>query len=245
MPLPVRPQVTFTGPCYLIYANQSRFSWASLQLYNDGVVSKVTLNPHTFTRVEGTCFNVTITPEAGEPQDFPAQSMLSVGPNAWGILQPVDGGVIGYGLAMIENGQDVNVMFLNTKPPQPGAVGSTVDPSAATTFTVSISNGTVNNGLSDESLLSVTYQLIGDRALTTPPVPTGNATGGVLSAQILSFQLRSTASAISWYPTENVEMQQGMSLVVIGDSSAPSLAIMVEVGPVKIVNLAQHTVPGS
>jgi hypothetical protein len=243
MPLPIRPQVSFNGPCYLIYADQSRFSSASLKLYNEGVISTVTLNPHTFTRVEGTCFNVTITPEAGSAEDFPAESMLSVGPNAWGILQPIDGGVIGYGLAMIDNGQDVNVMFKNPQPLPPGVVGST--PPAATTFSIFIRDGSVNNGLSDESLLSVTYQLIGGPTHTTPPVPTGKETGDLLSAELLSFQLRSIASPVSWYPTENVEMQQGMSLVVFGDYSAPSLAIMVEVGPVKIVKLALHTVPGS
>jgi len=88
-------------------------------------------------------------------------------------------------------------------------------------------------------LLSVTYQLLGGRALTTPPVPPGEATGA-LSAEILSFQIRSTANTVTWLPVKNVVMEPGMSMVVIGDYSAPSLAIMIPVGPVQIVGLTKN-----
>jgi hypothetical protein len=239
MPLPIQFQVFFRDPCYMIYGDTSGLSKASLALYNGDEVTVVVLNNHTFTRVEGTCFKVTITPEAGTPKEFPVDSMLEVGPNAWGILQPIDGGVIGYGLQMTQNGTDMNAMFIQPQPLPPGTVGPSLLPPFPT-HTVLIRNGSVNNGLSDESLLSVTYQLLGGRALTTTPVPTGEETGPLLSAEILSFQFRSTASPVSWLPLENVVMEQGMSLVVIGDSSAPSLAIMIPVGPVKIVELTKN-----
>ena len=236
MPLPVET-ITFQGPCYLIYSLNPILSHASLKLNsltNDGSVTTVFLNSETFTRVEGVAFSVTIVPEAGQPRDFPVDGYYNVGPNAWGILQPVDGG-ISYALQMTQNGKDIAATFKNPTPTPSGAAPTTLPP----TPSVLIRDGSVNNGVSDESLLNVTYQLIGGPTHNTPPVPTGQETATNFSARIIQFQLRLTANAVSWYPVENVVMDKGMSLVVVGDYSAPSLAIMVPTGPVKMVALTK------
>ena len=111
MPLPIRIQVSFNDPCYLIYADTTGHTTATLALYDLDQITVVTLNSQTFTRVKGTIFEVSITPEGGVPKDYPPDAMASFGPNAWGILQPIDGGFIGYELSMTEDGKDMGVMF--------------------------------------------------------------------------------------------------------------------------------------
>jgi len=229
----------FTDPCYLIYAVDSRFSRASITFNNGGVFTTVTLNSDTFTRVSGTCFSVTISREAGEPKDYPVNSILEVGPNAWGILQPIDGGLLGIGLALEQNGQDINATFINPTPLQPGTLGATLTDPFPTQI-VSIRNGGVNNGVSDMSLVSALYILLGGRVLATPPVPAGQQSGPLLTANIDGFDLSLTGSpTVRWSPVENVVMEPGMSLVVTGTYAQPALAIMVPVGPVKIVALTK------
>lgn len=229
MPLPIRIQVSFDDPCYLIYGDTTGHTTASLALYDLDEITIVTLNSHTFTRVKGTIFKVSITPEGGVPKDYPPDAMAAFGPNAWGILQPIDGGFIGYELSMTEDGKDMNVLFSN---PTSGAGGVIQGP------TISIKNGSVNNGVSDASLMDVSYQLIGGDVHTTPPVPSGEETGPLLTAQLLSFNLSLAGNpTVSWYPVEGFVMDQDMALVVTGTYSAPALAIMIPVGQVKIVNL--------
>lgn len=234
----------FTGPCYLMYGASTRFTHVTLtmnHLNNDGGTTTYTLQSETFTAVEGVCFGVTITPEAGTPKFYPVKSILEVGPNAWGVLQPLDGGGIGIGLAITQNGQDFNATFA---PPQATLPPRQLDPAAPTTFPsapkIQIVNGTVNNGLSDESLVSVSYQLLGGRAITTPPAPPGQQTGPVLSATLLSFQLQLTGSPVAqWYAVEDLQMEPMMSLVVIGNYATPSLTYSVPIGPWKTLGLTK------
>ena len=237
---PLIDQVVFDGPCYLIYAIQTRFSQAKVTLFNNGVASTVEISPHAFTRVTGTCRQVSIAPEAGQFKDYPANSRVTVGPNAWGILQPNDGGQHGVELAMTQNGKDINATFINPDPQKfhgPGPVIVPTNGPIPLFPVVTISNGSVNNGLTDECLLNVTYRSADVPPQMTPPVPIGQQTGPLLTAEIIDFQIRSTDSPVTWFPVGRVTMEPGMSLVVIGDSSAPSLAIMVPVGPVEIMAL--------
>lgn len=236
MPLPIQIQVSFNDPCYLIYADTTGHTTASLALYDLDEITLVTLNSQTFTRVKGTIFKVSITPRGGVPKDYPPDAMASFGPNAWGILQPIDGGFIGYDLSMTEDGKDVGVMFGN---PTSGASGIIRGP------TISIKNGGVYNGVSDDSLVDVSYQLLGGDIHTTPLVPPGEETGPLLTGQLVSFSLSlaGNPTASTWYPAEGFVMAQDMALVVTGTYSTPALAIMVPVGPVKIVVLT-HVHPG-
>ena len=250
MPLPV-DSCAFND-CYLIFGASPLYGVASLELNdlnNDGNTTRVILNHETFTPVSGVTFGVTVTSEDGSSKYYPIDTIFSAGPNAWGILQPIDGGLLGISLAMTTaSGQDIEAMFINPQPLPPGIVGSTATTTAGgiipSSPTVFIKQGSVNNGVSDTSLLSVTYQLLGGRAIETTPVPTGKETGPILTAELINFQLRSspTAAPVTWFASQDVVMQPEMSLVVIGDYTALQLAIMVPVGPVKFVTLNKiHT----
>jgi len=236
MPLPIQPQFTFLSPCYLVYGDESDDqSTATIEFHElppSNAINVVTLKKRHFTRVEGTTFGLTITPNGGAAITYRAGSMLEVGPNAWGIIQPGQGG-FGYELAMTDQGKDVNAAFNS---PNPIIIGPN---------SILINGGSVNNGLSDDSLLEVTYRVLdGTPQTTAPPVPAGKDTGSLLTGEILNFTLSSAGNpTANRWPVEEVFMSPGMSCVVIGTYAAASLAVMMDHMPVKIVTLT-NIIPG-
>ena len=107
-----------------------------------------------------------------------------------------------------------------------------------------INGGSVNNGLSDDSLLEVTYRVLdGTPQTTEPPVPAGQDTGSLLTGELLRFTLSSAGNFATRWPAEEVFMSPGMSCVVIGTYAAASLAVMMDHQPVKIVALT-NVIPG-
>jgi hypothetical protein len=235
MPLPIQPQFTFLSPCYLVYGDESNDQSTATIAFHlpppSDAINVVTLKKRHFTRVEGTTFGLTITPNGGAPITYHAGSMLEVGPNAWGIIQPGKGG-FGYELAMTDQGKDVNAAFNS---PNPILIGPN---------SVLINDGSVNNGLSDDTLLEVTYKVLdGTPQTTAPPVPTGKDTGSLLTGEILSVTLSSAGKFATRWPAAEVFMSPGMSCVVIGTYAAASLAIMMDHQPVQIVALT-NIIPG-
>lgn len=227
----------FNGPCYLTYGANTLFTNVTIKmnhLNNDGGTTIYTINSEKFTEVEGVCFGVTVQPHFGKPIYCPVKSILQVGPNAWGILQPLDGGLGGIKLALTENGKDIEAKFAAPDPSPPGQVASQVP----STHTVQIQEGSINNGMSDESFVGATYQLPDGSVIKTPVVPPGKQMGPAVSASLTSFQIvMPTALVVDWYPNEDVEMDPLMSVVVIGESSKPSLAYSLPLSPWKYVEL--------
>jgi len=240
MSLPPQFEVIFNGPCYVVYGDETGGSKATLNIRIGLETIGVNRNPHTFTRVDGICSEVIIARDGAPPKTYHADSMLTVGPNAWGILQPIDGGFIGEALEMTEKGKGMHTMFVQQKPAIQGTTGSTLDLQPEPT--VMIRGGSANNGVSDNSFLDVTYKGTAGQPVTTPPVATGKETGPLLTGEIVSFNLSGPESqkpTVSWWPAENVSMQPGMSLVVWGTYDAPSLVIMLEIGGPQIVRLTK------
>jgi hypothetical protein len=238
MPLPI-DSLTFDGPCYLTYGPNSKYSTASFELSYDGTTKTVTLDSETFKEVEGICLGVTIQPEGGKPVFYPVQGITQVGPNAWGILQItiIPGGGFGFvkvDLALETDGTDAFVNFIT--PPVTSDVASTLPPYPQ----ITIIDGSVNNGVSDNSEVSMFYLV---SAIPMPPVwsvpvPPGKEIGGVFAGLIFAFKLKTDKDpALTWYPAEAVLMLPSMSVVVIGDYNKPKLAIMEPAGKVQIVDL--------
>lgn len=226
----------FIGPCYLTYGANTLFTSVTIKmnhLNNDGGATTYTINSEKFTEVEGVCFGVTVQPHFGKPIYCPVKSVLQVGPNAWGILQPLEGGEDGIKLALTENGKDIEAMFAAPDPSPLGPVATQVP----STHTVQIQEGSINNGMSDESLVGVTYQLPDGSVIKTPPAPPGGQIGPTVSASLISFQISTIALPVDWYPREDVKMDPLMSVVVIGDYGKPRLAYSLPLSPWNYVEL--------
>src|SRR5271170_7152371 len=210
MPLPI-DSLTFNGPCYLTYGRNSRYSTASFtmnNLNNDGTTKTYKLNSETFTEVEGVCFGVTITypPEGGKSTFYPVKGIARFGPNAWGILQinliPGIGiGTVIIDLAMTQDGQNASVDFINPIQQSAGDATSTL----SSTNEIAICDGSVNNGVSDASIVGMTYiiDVIPMPPIRSPLVPTGKEIGPVFAGIIFSFQVQirfDESPAQVWYP---------------------------------------------
>jgi hypothetical protein len=202
------------------------------------VIIEEAVTENTFVPVKGKLQKIKISREAGSDTVLYPSTSATVGPKSWGILQIIDGGVIGWALAMtLQDGSTVDIQF--PYPDPSGLPGSSIGgPDVPIRPVVRIHNGAVYNGLSDEALLSANYVLVGGPQHSTPPAKPGKETGVLLNASIISFTIRLDTGGVNWFPESTIDVPEGLPIVVIGDHSAPSLAVMMEVGPAHIVKLS-------
>jgi len=239
--------VTYTAPFYVAYAAPAKaHSDASLSIKDSGgIQTALALEYQKFNPVEGagtyTITGVVIshTPTgktAVTYTTYQPNSNITIGPNAWGILQFLDTGHIGLSITS-SAGEDKRVTF----------IPSTDTVSIPSQYKVLMKSGSVWNGVSD-ARLDITYLPEGAAATTTPTTTaqnpnTGNTVGPPFSGSITSFNLQKgdKSTIVKWAPVETVWLKSSMSLVVIGTYAAPSLAIMLEVGGPQTVKLAKIT----
>ena len=241
---PLTNTIVFNGPCYIITAGVAGASLVLQPVPSSPIVDPieilVPLSPTHFTKIEGgETFAVTIGNKS-----FPASASQTFGPDSWGILQPVDGGVIGYELAMASpSGGPLGVLFKNPTRLPPGWVGSndplpTRSPATKAPPAVTIVNRGIWSGVSDSSALEVAYkyeavswttELASSGQQSIPPVG-GEGPDHLLTATLSTFIFKTTPETSTyWGVSEPVHMEPNMSLVVIGSFSAASLAIMVPI----------------
>jgi len=255
--------VSFIPPCYIIYGDETGTSTATGNFFVPGppgepftAIFPFTLNQHTFISAEGNLSAIKITRDGQPPVEITPLKNLTVGPNAWVILQPppVEGGS-GSSLAIMHDGKYEEVLFDGDIPPPPPVHPFGPGPAIAPLPVpkVIIRNGAVYNGLDPQNpkseiplvqgLVSVTYYgFFGSGPNETSPAARGTETGGLLSARIVSFniQLNDTETR-TWIPdTDGEAATKGLPLIVFGDVFAPSVAIMNEHGSATIVKLKPH-----
>jgi hypothetical protein len=249
--------VNFIPPCYIIYGDETGTSTATGNFFIHArpgkpvdITEPFTLNQHTFILADGSLSAIKITREGQPPVEITPVTSLTVGPNAWAILQPpVEGGS---SLAIMQDGKYEAVLFDGDIPPPPPIHPLGPGPAIAPLHVpeVTIRNGAVYNGLDlqdpkseiplVQGLVSVTYYgLFGGGPNETSPAARGKETDGLLAAQIVSFniQLHDTETQC-WIPdTDGEGAAKGLPLVVFGSVFAPSVAIMNENGAATIVKL--------
>jgi len=241
-------EIIFTGRCYLITAYPINAYLVLQTPPNPPPGTPVStlaipLSSTKFTLVEGGTYALNVN-----STNFPPTQSVTFGPNSWGIVQPIDGGFIGYGLSMTPPGGPTSALFKN--PNHPSGVGAPepAAKAAATATGVSIVNGGIWNGLYDASLL-MAYVEVGGKTFTTSKVPSGHQAlpppqsqgptppDGLITGTIVQIDLNLAPDTTSWIPAEPFKMEEDMSLVVTGDFSQPMLTIMVHIGPLKTIPL--------
>jgi hypothetical protein len=227
--------ITFDDPCYL---TTTTGPGVVAVLKKGELILEEPLVPHPeFVQVNGILLEITVN-QAGKEVTLRPDTTITVGPNAWGIFQPIDDGIIGWSLEITK--QDGTTVDVRLAPPKPLGPGS-ADPTIFPFRNVFIKNGAVYNGLS-EGLLNVAVSLIGGGVHETTPVPPGKETGPIpFTAFIQRFEIRFEAGqSRSWFPEQNIGVEDGYPIAVLGDPNEPILAIFKEVGPAQIVTLTKN-----
>ena len=119
----------------------------------------IALSSSGFAYVDGRVAAVTVN-----GQSFPVATSGSTGPNSWGILQAVGTGGIGYALNMVPT--MTTIFFSDPSGAQSLSVGS--GNSNGNTGTVTIVNGGVWSGVSDDSHVQVAFTSSGISYLSWP-----------------------------------------------------------------------------
>jgi hypothetical protein len=248
--------VTFLEPCYVIYGDETGLTTASGNTFEVDVIIPFTLHNHTFVQLQGNCTSIRIMPRNFPHFEIKPTKNITIGPNAWAILQPPVDSV--YTLAIIQNGQVEEVTFVGGLLPPHPPIDATPTASqpirgpGPVRFGIQINNGAVYNGLNladsrgripETVLLSVEYFSTAGPTIETPPAVRGQETGELLTGEILSILIRTRPDGepFIWVPEENIgSATEGLPIVVFGDFEKPGVAIMPKVGAVQIVNLVQR-----
>jgi hypothetical protein len=130
-----------------------------------------------------------------------------------------------------------SVLFSN---PAGNAIGSSNWETNIPSYTVTMNGGQVWCGVSDDSKVSVNSP--GD--MLQVETPSGQQIPGLDPSfvPIIIFNSLSAAVTTGWVLGQNISVQAGMSLVVMGTNALAYLAIMVPTGPVLIVPLVQTSI---
>jgi len=234
--------VTFTDPCYLISGIKTTDGtrvYITI-LLEDGTLQPRYLSSDAFTVVQGSYTHIVVTPAKQTPKVYYAAKALLAPRNSWGIVQH-NGLDNGLDLSLIaESSDDLSVNFLPDAKPVPSFIEATgaPPPNLPLGKTVWINDGSVWNGLDNETLLSIFFQEAGGAMRYSTPARPGDETGPILkNAVIFIFRLESSRGYVDWVPVEGLKMEDGMSLVVMGTSQKPYLAPMVDQGGIKSYKL--------
>jgi hypothetical protein len=236
--------VTLLGPSFLMYGDETSTTQAIAVFTNFSthppVTTEVPLSKETFNKVGGsqiggptlTQINISNPPDDVIIPLHPLSS-LTAGPWAWGVLQPPipDSNSLVYELNVFVDGKNEIVKFTNAIP---NAEALPIQP-------VSLNDGAVYNDLED-GLLSVTYTIPGGKR-ETAFVGRGQdvfAGSGVFTGDIVSFNIKSTALAVSWGAKTSATTTRGLPILVWGKASAPELAVFGEFGDPKSVELQEY-----
>jgi hypothetical protein len=234
---PVHHTVTFGKPSYLTSASGPGVS-AVFERGGLLITEALDLVP-TFVDVDGPLLEITFKQE-GKDVTLRPTITKTVGPYAWGIFQPIDGGVIGYSLEITEqDGTSVDIPFARFNPTPPGGLGA-ADPPNFPLPTIYVKNGAVYNGLSG-GFLSFAYTLIGGPIHVTDAVLPGKETGPVpFTGWIQRFRINlEGGEPQNWFPERGAVVQDGYPIAVLGNPTKPFLAVFREVGPALIIALSK------
>jgi hypothetical protein len=231
--------VRLLGPSYLLFADETGTSSATAVFRVGTGTTEVQLSSNTFTQVGGDpiggpeliAFNISFGDQT-EMTVHP-QADFTSGPYSWAVLQTPShtGGQTVFDLQVMQDGTENVVLFS-------GVVAANQDsiiPPPIIHPTITIDDGAVYNDLR-LGILNVTYTT-GNVVVVTSPVGRGNDTGGLLTGYIDHFDIRVTDVVQKWYPARIVKGEKGLPLVVFGEPTAPSLAIIQGSGPAEIVSL--------
>lgn len=238
-------RVTLLGPSFLLFADESGTSSATAVFTREGGgFTDVPLSNNTFTQVgqvgslvlpppQLVAFKITLS-EQTEIIIHPETDLTS-GAFSWGVLQTPSpqGGHLVYSLEVMQDGVSQVVLFTAIN-----AGEEKLGPGPAL-LTVSVQNSAVYNDLS-LGILNVGYRPPGVIKQTiTSPVGRGGDTGGLITGDIIQFDIRVADVPQVWFPSTNVTVGNGLPVVVFGEPTAPSLAIIKEHGAADIVSLVQ------
>jgi hypothetical protein len=235
-------KVTLPWPSYLLFADESGTS-AATAIFTDGTTfTDVPLSTNTFTQVgqagtlplSGTqlvAFKITI---GGQEIIIHPETDLTSEPFSWGVLQPPPQGAhVVYSLEVLQDGVSQVVLFTAVN-----AGEEKLGPGPAIR-TVNVQNSGVYNDLS-LGILNLGYRPPGVIPQTiTTPVGRGGDTGGLITGDIIQFDIRVADVPQVWFPSTNVTVGKGLPVIVFGEPTAPSLAIIKEHGTAEIVSLFQ------